>query len=65
MSEAWETLQWVGHDSYLAVGDSSIPAAKQSEALQPPTYASELSTTTAATSRQPSHSEIGWSIKRS
>ena len=34
MSEAWETLDWIGHDSYLAIGDASIPAPKQFEALQ-------------------------------
>ena len=34
VSKAWETLDWIGHDSYLAIGDASIPAPKQFEALQ-------------------------------
>src|SRR5688500_8004134 len=33
MSE-WETLGWVGHDSYLAIGNASISALKQFHALQ-------------------------------
>lgn len=30
----WTTLGWVGHDSYLAIADTAVPAAKQFEALQ-------------------------------
>lgn len=30
----WATLGWVGHDSYLAIADASVPAAEQFEALQ-------------------------------
>jgi len=30
----WEQLIWIGHDSYLAIADTAVPAAKQFQALQ-------------------------------
>jgi hypothetical protein len=34
MAGTWEELIWIGHDSYLAIADAALPAAKQFEALQ-------------------------------
>lgn len=34
MTTMWEQLTWIGHDSFLAIADVAVPAAKQVEALR-------------------------------